>query len=71
MKKAVKFATQVQEDVLDTMRAYAKENGQSLSSITTEAIREYLSRRRVRSKFLKAMHEVIEENHTLLDHLAK
>ena len=69
--KLVKFATQVDEKVLDELRAVAKETDTSLSRLVTEALAEYLQRVRVRPAFRAAMDEVVDEHAELLRRLAR
>ena len=69
--KAKKFATQIDESVLEKLKHYAMESDRSISRIVTEAVAEYLERMRVRPVFRSAMNEVIDENKELLEQLAK
>lgn len=69
--KLTKFATQIDEEVLRSLRAYAASADRSISKIVTEAVAEYLDRAQIRPVFLKAMHEVLDEDAELLRRLAK
>jgi len=69
--KARKFATQIDEEVLDELRSYAKTSGRSISSVVSEAVEEYLKRVRIRPAFRDAMSEVLEDHSELLKRLAK
>ena len=69
--KARKFATQIDEEVLDELRCYAKTTGRSISSVVSEAVEEYLKRASVRPAFRDAMSEVLEDHAELLERLAK
>ena len=69
--KAKKFATQIDEKVLNDLKLYAKENDKSISKIVNEAVAEYLQKVKVRPAFMEAMEEVLEENKELLERLAK
>ena len=69
--KAKKFATQIDEEVLDELRSYAKTTGRSISSVVSEAVAEYLKRASVRPAFRDAMGEVLEDHAELLKRLAK
>ena len=66
-----KFATQIDEKVLKDLKSYAEQTDKSLSSIVSEAVREYLGKAQVRPAFRKAMDEVLEDNAELLKRLAK
>lgn len=66
-----KFATQIDEKVLEELRLYAAESERSLSKIVNDALVEYLQKVRVRKVFLDSMDEVLDENEELLKRLAK
>ena len=67
----VKFATQVDEAVLQQVRAVSKETGQSISKLVEDALIEHLKRVRVRPAFRDAMDAVLDEHAELLTRLAK
>jgi hypothetical protein len=67
----IKFATQVDEEVLRAVRATAKETGQSVSKLVEDALIEHLRRVRVRPAFREAMDEVLTDHAELLTRLAK
>jgi predicted transcriptional regulator len=69
--KAVKFATQIDSKVAKEIRAFAAESDRSISGIVSEALEEYLQRRRIRPAFRHAMEEVLLEDAELLQRLAK
>ena len=69
--KLKKFATQIDETVLEDLRAYAKSTGRSISNVVTEAVGDYLNKASVRPAFHSAMDEVIEDHAELLNKLAK
>jgi len=71
MGKAVKFATQIDEDVLKELKKFADETDRSISGVLTEAVHDYLNKLRVRPVFQKAVDEVLNENDELLKRLAK
>lgn len=71
MGKKVKFATQIDEKVLKDLKKYVDTNDQSISSIVSVAIAEYIDRARLRPVFRSAMEEVFEEHAELLERLAK
>lgn len=66
-----KFATQIDEEVLVELKKYAAEVDKSISGVITEAVREFLSKKRTRPAFQSEMKEVIEENKDLLSSLTK
>ncbi len=69
--KMVKFATQVDEQVLKELRVVAKEMDKSISKLVTEALIVYFERVRVRPAFRQAMNEVLDEHEELLRRLAR
>ena len=69
--KVRKFATQIDEKVLEDLKSYAKAQDRSITSIVSEAVAEYIQKARIRPAFRKAMNEVIAENSELLSKLAK
>jgi hypothetical protein len=71
MGNKVKFATQIDEKVLKDLKKYVDNSEQSISSIVSLAIAEYIDRARLRPAFRDAMEEVMEEHAELLDRLAK
>ena len=66
-----KFATQVDEDVLEELRRYVKASDRSISGVVTDAIRDYINRLEVRPAFRDSMDEVLSEHSELLKRLAK
>jgi len=60
-----KISSIVEEAVWDDLRAVAEESNQSISGVLTEAIREFVQRRRVRPDVLRHLDESIEENEEL------
>jgi len=60
-----KISSIVDEAVWDDLRALAEESNQSISGVLTEAIREYVQRRRIRPDVLKHLEESIENNEEL------
>jgi len=50
---AIKVSSKVDEQVWNELKALAEESNQNLSGILTDAIRDYLQRRRVRPVVLE------------------
>lgn len=69
--KAVKFATQIDERVLNDLKEYTKKSDRTISSVVTEALAEYLKKGQLRPAFRSAMNDVLDENAELLQRLAK
>ena len=59
---AIKISSKVDEKVWAELRAMADEQHQSVSGLLTEAISEYLQRRRVRPDVLKHLDDSIDES---------
>ena len=53
MKKATKISSKVDEAAWNDLRALARESHQNISGLLSEAIREYVARRRVRPIVMK------------------
>lgn len=68
---AIKISSKVDEKVWAELRAIAQEQHQSVSGLLTEAISEYVQRRRVRPDVLKHLDDSIDENRRLGELLAK
>ncbi len=71
MAKAEKFASQLDGELLKSLRQHAEASGRSISTLLDEAVREYLERVRVRPAFRAAMDEVLDEHDELLRRLAR
>ena len=71
MGKAVKFASQIDEETLKELKSFVKESDRSISSVLTAAVQEYLARARLRPAFRSAAQEVLSEHAELLRRLAK
>jgi predicted transcriptional regulator len=66
-----KVSSKVDEEVWAELRAMAAESHQSVSGLLTEAIREYIQRRRVRPTVLRHLEDSLEENRRLGELLAR
>jgi predicted transcriptional regulator len=62
---AVKISSKVDESVWNELKALARESHRSISGILTEAIREYVRRRRVRPDVLRHLEDSIAANEEL------
>jgi predicted small metal-binding protein len=71
MSEMVKFAAQMDAEVLEGLREHAKETHRTLASVLTEAAAQYLDRARVRPVFREAADEVLHEHRELLERLAR
>ena len=62
---SIKISSKVDEKVWEDLRSTARETHQSVSGLLTEAIREYLQRRRIRPAVLKQLEQSVKENERL------
>ena len=69
--KAIKISSKVDESAWNELREFAKESHQSISGLLSEAISEYVTRRRVRPVVLKHLEDSISDNEGLGQLLAK
>ena len=67
----IKISSKVEEAVWNDLKAAAKESHQNVSGMLTEAIRDYLARRRVRPVVKSHLEDSIRENEELGRLLAK
>ncbi len=66
-----KFSSQMEAAVLQKLRNYAKQNGQTLSRILTEAANDWLQKQCIRPAFREQAQVVMQENEELLRRLAQ
>ena len=69
--QSIKISSKVDEDTWKELKALAKETHQNVSGLLTEAIRDYLLRKRIRPVVLKQLEDSIAENEELGKLLAK
>jgi predicted transcriptional regulator len=62
---AIKISSKVDELVWRELRAIAEESHQSIGGLLTEAISDYVRRRRVRPEVLKHLEDSMAENEEL------
>ena len=71
MSEIVKFSSKMDLEVLEALRAHAREEGRTLAGLLTEAVRDYLAKARVRPAFRQAAEVVLADHDELLARLAK
>lgn len=71
MGKSEKFASQLDRELLGSLREHAEASGRSISALLDDAVREYLERAQVRPAFRSAMDEILEDHDELLQRLAR
>lgn len=62
---AIKISSKVEAEVWEELRQLASESHQSISGLLTEAIRDYVRRRRVRPEVLDHLESSMTENEEL------
>jgi predicted transcriptional regulator len=62
---AVKISSKLDEKIWNDLKELANETHQNVSGLLTEAVREYLQRRRVRPSVLRHLENSMEENDRL------
>jgi predicted transcriptional regulator len=62
---AVKISSKLDEKVWNDLKQLADETHQNVSGLLTEAVREYVQRRRVRPSVLRHLERSMEENEQL------
>ncbi len=67
----MKISSKVEETDWRALQAMARESHQSVSGLLTDAIREFLRRRRVRPEVLRHLEQSIDENRELGRRLAE
>ena len=67
----VKVSSKVDEEVWAGFQALARDSHQSISGLLTEALREYIHRRRVRPETLRHLDDSMDRNDELGQLLAK
>lgn len=67
----IKISSKVEEQVWEELRALAKESHQNVSGLLTEAISDYVHKRRVRPVVLDHLADSMDENDELGQLLAK
>jgi len=67
----VKISSKVDRSVWNDLRALAAESHQNISGLLSEAIRDYLARRRVRPDVLRHLEDSMREHEDLGRRLAR
>ncbi len=67
----IKISSKVEESVWNELKETASESHQNVSGLLTEAIRDYLRRRRIRPVVKSHLDDSIQENEELGQLLAK
>ena len=67
----IKISSKVEEEIWNDLKELAQESHQSISGLLTEAIRDYLRRRRIRPEVLDHLNDSISEHEELGRRLAQ
>jgi len=62
---AIKISSKVDEAVWNDLRQMARDSDRNISGLLTEAIREYLRRKRVRPEVMRHLDDSIADNEEL------
>ena len=68
---ATKISSKVDESAWEQLKDLARESNRSISGLLTEAIREYVFRRRIRPEVLRHLDSSMTENEELGRRLAE
>ena len=69
--ESIKVSSKVDKAAWEALKRLADESHQSISGLLTEAIKDYLRRRRVRPDVLRHLEESIQKNEELGRRLAE
>ncbi|MBW2523975.1 MAG: hypothetical protein JRI23_07365 [Deltaproteobacteria bacterium] len=68
---AIKISSKVEASAWENLRALARESNQSISGVLTEAIEDYVRRRRVRPEVMQHLEDSMAAHETLGRKLAE
>lgn len=68
---AVKISSKIEEKIWQDLKSFAGDTHQSVSGLLTEAVSEFLARRRVRPVVLENLKRSLDENEELGKLLAR
>jgi hypothetical protein len=68
---AVKISSKIEEKIWRDLKSFSEDTHQSVSGLLTEAVREFLERRRVRPVVLENLKRSLDENEELGKLLAR
>ena len=69
--RSVKVSSKVSAEVWEEFRTFARESHRSMSGLLSEALREFLARRRVRPVVMRHLEDSIRDNEELGRRLAE
>lgn len=71
MREPIEINSEVESSVWEELRRLSEESHQSISEMLTEAIRDYVRRRRLRPEVMSHLEDSIADNHELGRRLAE
>ena len=67
----IKISSKIEKPAWDALKAFAEESHQSISGLLTEAVQDYVRKRRIRPEVLKHLEDSIQQNEELGKRLAE
>lgn len=71
MSTAKKFSSKMDEKTLNELREFAQQENRDISSLLTEAVKEFLNKKRIKPIFQEMADEAFEEFDDALEELSK
>ena len=71
MSTAKKFSSKMDEETLNNLREFAHQENRDISSLLTEAVKEFLNKKRIKPIFQEMADEAFEEFDEALVELSK
>ena len=69
--ETIKISSKVEKSAWEALKALAEESHQNISGLLTEAVRDYVRRRRIRPAVLEHLEDSIRQNEALGRRLAE
>jgi len=67
----IKISSKIEEPAWEALKALAEESHQSISGLLTEAVQDYVRKRRIRPTVLRHLKDSIQDNEALGQRLAE
>lgn len=71
MSTAKKFSSKMDEETLNSLREFANQENRDISALLTEAVKEFLNKKRIKPIFQEMADEAFEELNDALKELSK
>ena len=69
--ETIKFSSKIEKSAWEALKKLAEESHQSISGVLTEAVRDYVRKRRIRPDVLRHLEDSIQQNEELGRRLAE